>query len=71
MIKPTITSKVNKPLPVLEFERFQDDNNICFFEALGEYILLAKPWREKLNHTQLLLSHIELHSPIKTCALSK
>ena len=63
MIKPTTTSKVNKPLPVLEFERFQDDNNIFVFEILDEYILLAKPWREKLNHTQLLLSHIESSIP--------
>ena len=29
MIKPTITSAANKPLPVLEFTLFQDDNNIC------------------------------------------
>ena len=47
MIKPTKMSKANKPLPVLEFERFQDDNNICVFEILEEYIFRVKPWREK------------------------
>ena len=53
MIKPTKTSTVNKPLPVLEFERSQDVNNICIFETLEEYIFSAKLWREKLCHTQL------------------
>ena len=46
MIKSTETSKANKSLPVLEFERFQDQNNICVFETLEEYILLTKPWRD-------------------------
>ena len=30
VIKPTITNTASKTLPVLKFERFQDDNNICF-----------------------------------------
>ena len=30
VIKPTKTTEANKPLPVLEFERFQNDNNIVF-----------------------------------------
>ena len=47
VIKPTKTSKSNKPFPVLKFECFQDDNNICVFETLEEYILREKPWREK------------------------
>ena len=47
VIKPTKMSKANKPLPVLGFERFQDDNNICVFEILEEYIFRVKPWREK------------------------
>ena len=34
------------------------NNNICVFETLKEYIFRAKPWREKSNYTQLLLSHI-------------
>ena len=71
VIKPTKTSKANKPLPVFEFERFQDDNNICVFETLDEYIWRAKPLREKSNHTQLLLSHTEPQSPVKTCILSR
>ena len=71
VIKPTKTSKANKPLPVFEFERFQDDNNICVFETLEEYIWRAKPLREKSNHTQLLLSHTEPHSTVKTCTLSR
>ena len=64
-------SKANKSLPVLEFERFQDDNNIFVFDTLEEYIFRAKPWREKSTHNQLLLSHIEPHSPVKTCTLSR
>ena len=71
MIKPTKTITVNKPLPVLEFERSQDANNICIFETLEEYIFSAKLWRETLCHTQLLLSNIEPHSPVKTCTLSR
>ena len=51
MIKPTKTSKANKPLPVLEFERFQDDNNACVFETLEEYIFREKAWREKSNRS--------------------
>ena len=70
VIKPIKTCKANKPSLVLEFERFQDDNNIYVFETLEEYILRAKPWREKSNHTHLLLSHTEPHSPVKTRALS-
>ena len=31
IIKPNKISKANKPLPVLEFERFQDVNSICVF----------------------------------------
>ena len=31
----------------------------------------AKPWRETSNHTRLLLSHIDTHSPVKTCTLSR
>ena len=42
VIKPTKTSKANKLLPVLEFECFQDDNNICVFETLEEYNFLCK-----------------------------
>ena len=53
VIKPTKVSTINKPLAVLDFELFQDDNNICVFETLEEYIFRAKPWREKSNHTQL------------------
>ena len=68
VIQRTRTSKTNKPLPVLEFERFQDENNICVFETLEEYIL---PRREKSNHTQLLLSYIDLHFSVKTCTLSR
>ena len=68
-IKPTKTSKANKPLPV--FESFQDDNNICVFETLEEYIFRAESWREKSNHTQLLFSHTEHYSPVKTCTLSR
>ena len=41
-IKPTKTSKAKKPLSVFEFERFRDDNNICVFETLEEYILYCK-----------------------------
>ena len=37
----------NKPLPVLVLESFQDDNNICVFEVLQEYIIRANPWRKK------------------------
>ena len=48
---------------MLEFEPFQGDNNICVFQTLEEYILRSKPWREESNHTQLLLGHIEPHSP--------
>ena len=62
-------SKANKHLQVIEFERFQDDNNICVFQTSEEYIFRAKPWREKSNLNQLLLSHIESHSPVKTCTL--
>ena len=47
MIKPAKTSKPNKPLPELEFERFQDDNNICVFETLEKHIFRAKLGREK------------------------
>ena len=71
VIKPTKTSKANKILAVLEFERFQDDNNVCVSDSLEEYIFRAKPWHEKSNHNQLLLSHIEPHSPVKTCRLSR
>ena len=71
VIKPTKTSKANKPLPVLEFERFEDDNSICAFETLEEYIFRSKPWREKSNHTKSLLSHIEPNSSVKTCVLSR
>ena len=68
MTKPTKMSTANKPLPVLKFERsVQDDNNICVFETLEEYTFCAKPSRQKSNHSQLLLSHIELRSPVKTC----
>ena len=70
MIKPTNTSKANKPLLVLDFEHFQDDSNICIFETLEEYIFRAKPSCEKSNHTQLFLSHIEPHSPVKAFTLS-
>ena len=71
VIKPTKTSKANKPLPVLEFECFQDDNNICVFETSEDHIFRAKPWREKSNHNKLLLSHIEAHSAMKACTLSR
>ena len=71
VIKPTKTSAVNKPLPVLEFEHFQDDNNICAFETIEEHIFRAKPWREKSNHAQLLLSHIDPHSLVKLCTLPR
>ena len=53
VIKPTTVNTINKPLAVLDFELFQDDNNICVFETLEGYIFRAKPWREKSNHTQL------------------
>ena len=43
VIKPTKTSTANKHLPVLEFECFQDNNNICVYETLEEYIFRAKP----------------------------
>ena len=33
VIKPRKTCTANKSLPVLEFERFQDDNNVCVYEA--------------------------------------
>ena len=71
VIKPTKTSKANKPVLVLEFERFQDDNNICVFETLEVHIFRAKPWREITNHTGSLLCHIESHFPVKTCTLPK
>ena len=42
-----------------------------FLRHLEEYILRAKPWREKSNHTQLLLNHIEPHSLVKKCTMSR
>ena len=71
VIKPTKTSEANKTLPVLEFERFEYVANIGVFETLEEYMFRVKPWHEKSNHTQLLASHIELHSTVKTCTLSR
>ena len=50
VIKTTKTSTIN--IPLLEFERFQDDRNIFVFQALKEYILFPKPWREKSKQTQ-------------------
>ena len=47
MIKPAKTTKPNKPLPELEFQRFQDDNNICVFETVEKYIFRAKLGHEK------------------------
>ena len=68
--KPTKTSKPGKPLPILEFERFESEPNICVVEALEAYIKLSKPWREETQKTQLLLNYIKPHSPVKTCTLS-
>ena len=68
--KPTKTSKPGKPLPILEFERFESEPNICVVEALEVYIKLSKPWREGTQKTQLLLSYIKPHSPVKACTLS-
>ena len=68
--KPTKTSKPGKPLPILEFERFESEPNICVVEALEAYIKLSKPWREGTQKTQLLLSYIKPHSPVKACTLS-
>ena len=42
-----------------------------FLRHLEEYIVRAKPWREKSNHTQLLLNHIEPHSLVKKCTMSR
>ena len=68
--KPTKTSKPGKPLPILEFERFESEPNICVVEALEAYIKLSKPWTEGTQKTQLLLSYIKPHSPVKACTLS-
>ena len=68
--KPTKTSKPGKPLPILEFERFESEPNICVVEALEAYIKLSKPWKEETQKTQLLLSYIKPHSPVKACTLS-
>ena len=70
-MKPTKTITTRKSLPALEFERLQDDNSTCIFVTLEEYIFRVKPWREKSNYNQLLLSHIEFSSPVKTCTLSR
>ena len=50
--KPTKTSKPLKPLPILEFERFESEPNICVVEALEAYRKLSKPWREGTQKTQ-------------------
>ena len=55
---------------MLDLEHFQDDSNICIFETLEEYIFRAKPSCEKSDHTQLFLSHIEPHFPVKAFTLS-
>ena len=39
-------------------------------DTLEEYNFRAKSWREKSNHTKLLLSHVDPYSPVKTCTLS-
>ena len=54
--KPTKNSNPGKPLPILEFERFESEPNICVVEALEAYIKLSKPWREGTQKTQLLLN---------------
>ena len=69
VIKPTKMSTKNKPLPVLEFERFRDDNNICVFETLEEYIFRVKLWQEKSNHTQLLSHSVRTASTSKAKTL--
>ena len=70
--KPTKTSKPGKPLPILEFERFESELgwNFCVVGALEAYIKLSKPWRGGTQKTQLLLSYIKPHSAVKVCTLS-
>ena len=71
VIKPTKTSKANKPFTSVRVWTFSRWWQYLRFLRLEEYIFRAKPWREKSNHNQLLLSHIEPHSPVKTCTLSR
>ena len=68
--KPTKTSKPGKPLPILEFERFESEPNICVVEAFEAYIKLSKPWREGTQKTELRFSYIKPHSPVKARTLS-
>ena len=44
---------------------------IFAFWRVEEYNFRAKSWGKRSNHTQLLLSYIELHSPVKTCTFSR
>ena len=68
--KPTKASKPGKPLPILEFQWFESEPNICVAKALEAYIKLSKQWREGTQKTQLLLNYTKPHSPVKACTLS-
>ena len=70
MIKQAKTITTRKSLSALVSDRLQDDNSTCVFVTLEEYIFRVKLWRQKSSHNQLLLSHFEFSSPVKTCTLS-
>ena len=68
--KLTKTCRPNKPSQNLKFLAFKEDRSLCVCHTLDTYLEKLKPLQSE-GDTQLLLSHIKSHNPVKTYTVSR
>ncbi|MEO0684125.1 MAG: hypothetical protein AAFY76_03520 [Cyanobacteria bacterium J06649_11] len=54
----------------IKFDFLPEDNSLCVGRTIDLYIERTKEWRSDKN-TQILLSYISPHKPVKTCTVSR
>lgn len=64
------TNKKGKPIPPLEFYKFEEQSKLCVVSTLFCYIERTSKWRSEHTVSQLLLSFIKPHKAVKSCTIS-
>ena len=64
LVKPMKTSKQGKKNKPIEFRKFTQEEKICPYNTLEEYLRRTENFRKQSETSKLFLSHVKPHKPV-------
>ena len=72
--KRTKTCRPGSKIPILTFDSFDTDPNLCVVSCINEYVSRTLSWREindTIDRSWLLISFVKPHHPIAACSVAR